>query len=98
MADVYGEEEVRQKLTSYPGWTLGDDGQLHKELTFKNFAQAMLFANAVGHLADSADHHPDLCVYGYKHLRISLMTHSAEGITSRDFALIDQIEALPRRE
>ncbi|HOA25760.1 MAG TPA: 4a-hydroxytetrahydrobiopterin dehydratase [Aggregatilineales bacterium] len=97
MAKVYERAEIEERLRSYPGWALGEDGQLHRELTFNNFAQAMLYASAVGHLAESADHHPDLFIHGYKHLRISLMTHSEKGITDRDFALIEQIEALPRR-
>lgn len=97
MAKVYDKTGIEQKLNDYPGWTLGEDGQLHRELTFKNFAQAMLYASAVGHLADTADHHPDLFVHSYKNLRISLMTHSEKGITDKDFDLIEQIDALPRR-
>jgi pterin-4a-carbinolamine dehydratase len=37
--------------------------------------QAMLFTNAVAHLAQVMDHHP-ICSFGYKHLSISLMTHA----------------------
>ena len=94
---VYGESEIHDRLGDYPGWTLGDDGQLHKEFILKNFSEVMLFANAIGHLAEVADHHPDLNIHSYKRLKISLMTHAAGGITDKDFALIEQIEALPRK-
>lgn len=97
MALTYTPEQIEEKLSDYPEWQLGEDGQLHREFTFKNFGQAMLFANAVGYLAESANHHPDLTIHSYKHVKINLMTHSEGGITNRDFALIGQIDALPRR-
>jgi 4a-hydroxytetrahydrobiopterin dehydratase len=95
---TYSADEIAAKLSSFPGWSLGDDGQLHREFTFKNFAQAMLFANAVGHLADTADHHPDILIHGYKHVTLSLMSHDVAAITDRDWGLVAQIESLPRRE
>lgn len=97
MAKTYTPDEINAKLKDFPGWTLGDDGQLHKEFTFKNFLQALTFANAVGHLADTANHHPDVSIYSYKHLRLDLMDHEADGISDKDFALIEQIDELPRR-
>lgn len=93
---TYTSEQIQGKLTDYPDWNLGEDGQLHREFTFKNFSQAMLFANAVGYLAESANHHPDLTIHSYKYVKISLMTHSEGGITDTDFALIGQIDALTR--
>lgn len=86
---------IQARLADHPRWTLGDDGQLHAEFTFKNFMQTMLFVNAIAHLAQVADHHPDLFIHAYKHVRVSVMTHSAGGITGKDFALIQQIDALP---
>jgi 4a-hydroxytetrahydrobiopterin dehydratase len=94
---IYTTEQIAEKLTAFPGWSPGEDGQLHKEFVFKNFAQAMLFAAAVGHLAEAADHHPDLFIHGYRHVAISLMTHSEGSITQKDFDLIARIEALPQR-
>lgn len=98
MATALSKAQVEDRLKGYTGWALADDGQLHKEYTFKDFAQAMLFAGAVGHLADAANHHPDLNIHDYKQVGISLMTHSEGGITERDFALIGQIDALPHRD
>lgn len=93
---TYDEAAIHTRLERYPDWRLADDGQLHAEYTFKNFRQALLFLNAIGHLAEVADHHPDLCLHDYKQLAIRLMTHSAGGITDKDFELIAQIEVLPR--
>jgi 4a-hydroxytetrahydrobiopterin dehydratase len=93
---TYTSAEVTDQLKDHPGWTLGSDGQLHADFTFKNFMQVMLFTNAVAHLAQVMDHHPDLFIHGYKHLSISLMTHSEGGITENDFRLVAQIDTLPR--
>ncbi len=95
MGTTYTEAEIKERLAEHPNWSLGDDGQLHAEFVFKNFSRAMLFASAVGLLAESANHHPDLFIHSYKHVRLSLMTHDQGGITERDFALIRQIDALP---
>lgn len=94
---TYSQAEIKKKLADYHGWSLGDDGQLHGEFVFKDFCQVMLFAAAVGHLAEAANHHPDLFIHSYRHLRISVFSHDAKGITDRDFRLIEQINALPMR-
>ena len=95
MTTPYDRAQIEAKLADFPDWQLGNDGQLHAEYTFKNFSRAMLFANAIGLLAEHADHHPDLFIHSYRHVKISLMTHSQNGITDKDFALIAQIDALP---
>jgi 4a-hydroxytetrahydrobiopterin dehydratase len=95
---VYNDAEIRLLLADHPDWSLANDGQLHAEFEFKNFALAILFANAIAHLAELNNHHPDICVHNYKYLSIRLMTHSEKGITDRDFNMIREIDALPRRQ
>lgn len=89
---------VRERLREFPAWSLSADGWLERDLTLKNFSRALLLVNAIGYLAEQLDHHPDLSLYDYKHLTIRLKTHAAGGITARDFALVEQIEALPQPE
>ncbi len=93
---TYTPDEIRQRLAGHPAWSLGDDGQLHARFTLKNFAQVMLFVNAIAYLAETANHHPDLLIHGWKNLSISLMTHDHQGITDLDFDLVAQIDTLPR--
>ena len=90
----YTTDEVIDRLSAHPGWALNESGKLTRTFTFKNFSGAMLFANAVGHLAEKANHHPDLFIHDYKNVTISVMTHDAGGITDRDFALIGEIDGL----
>ena len=96
MSQVLNSSEVSQELVAFPGWELGEDGQLHAEFTFKNFSQALLFVNAVGHLANALDHHPDILIHSYKQVRLSMISHDVGGITRRDFRLIKAISELPQ--
>ncbi len=47
--------------------------------------------NTVGHLAEAAFHHPDLSA-SYAFVIVKLMTHSAKGVTNKDFELALKIE------
>jgi 4a-hydroxytetrahydrobiopterin dehydratase len=40
------------------------------------------------------DHHPDLFVYGWNKLRITLSTHDQGGLTILDIQLAKKIDAL----
>ena len=47
--------------------------------------------NAVGHLAEAAWHHPDITA-SYAWVEVRLSTHTAKGITDKDFQLAKKIE------
>lgn len=65
-----------------------------RELTFADFAGAIAFVNRVAEAAEAANHHPDILVHGWKHVCLTLSTHSQGGLTDADFALAAQIDAL----
>ena len=97
MSETFSQSEIEKRLADHPGWEMGEDSQLHRDYTFQNFTQALLFANAIGHLAEALNHHPDILIHDYKHLRISMMSHDVQGITARDFKLLGLIDGLPQR-
>jgi 4a-hydroxytetrahydrobiopterin dehydratase len=72
------------------------DGEaLVRELKFDDFAQAMAYVNRVADLAEEVNHHPDILVHGWNHVRLTLTTHSAGGLTDNDYKMarkIDQIQ------
>ena len=78
------------------GWQLIEDGKaLKREFKFPDFYRAMSFVNAVAHIANVEDHHPDLeCGWGY--CRIRYQTHSIGGLHENDFICAAKIDALPR--
>ncbi len=53
----------------------------------------MLYVGAVAYLAEAANHHPDISI-GWNKVTLSLSTHSAGGLTVKDFALAEQISGL----
>ena len=75
-----------------PGWRLAL-GRLHLRVPTRNFATGLELVNAIGALAEEADHHPDVNLrYGSVH--VALSSHDAGGITERDIALAAQIDDL----
>jgi 4a-hydroxytetrahydrobiopterin dehydratase len=96
MADkehVYTEAEIPAKLAEQglSGWYL-EKGWIRRKYTTDGWPTTLMLVNAIGFLAEAAYHHPDLEVTWGK-LWVKLQTHSAGGITDKDFALAHQIEA-----
>jgi 4a-hydroxytetrahydrobiopterin dehydratase len=91
---VYTEAEVPAKVTEYglTGWYL-EDGWLRRKYSTAGWPVTLMLVNAIGYLAEAAWHHPDLSVSWGK-VWVKLKTHSAGGITDRDFALAKEIEAI----
>jgi 4a-hydroxytetrahydrobiopterin dehydratase len=65
---------------------------LRKEFTFKDFAEALAFVNTVAALAEEQNHHPDLLLYNYKHVRVTLSTHSEGKVTEVDYMMAELID------
>jgi 4a-hydroxytetrahydrobiopterin dehydratase len=89
-------DDVAARLASLPGWAI-QDGLLAKTYHVRSFAHGVLFIGAIGQLAEAANHHPDLSLQGYSRVTVSLTTHSAGGLTEKDFDLAAAIEALPHK-
>lgn len=86
------EKEILGSLQKLPGWTL-NAGALENNYELKDFKEALAFINQIGHLAEAANHHPELFnVFNKVNLR--LHTHDANGITEKDFDLARKISEL----
>jgi 4a-hydroxytetrahydrobiopterin dehydratase len=70
---------------------------LVRDYEFKDFAEAIAFVNRVAEAAEAANHHPDILVHGWNHVRLTLTTHSAGKLTDDDRAMADRIDGLPLR-
>jgi 4a-hydroxytetrahydrobiopterin dehydratase len=77
-----------------PQWQLLEDAKaIRREFKFKDFYRTMSFVNALAHIANIEDHHPDLEI-GYNYCRVRYSTHAVNGLSDNDFicaARIDQI-------
>ena len=86
--------KAEEYLKDTPGWSLsGDAKKITKTFTFKNFKEALGFANKVGDIAEAEGHHPDMLV-GWGKVHIELTTHAIGGLSENDFILAAKIDAL----
>lgn len=88
----YSNDEIHQKLKTYPNWTLAEDA-LERTFILTDFSAALALIVRIGLLAEQADHHPDLHNV-YNKVRVRLNTHDVGGITDKDFHLAKQINDL----
>lgn len=79
------ETEVRKRLSDLKGWNLVA-GKLHAEYKFKDFLSAFEFMKKLSKTINKLDHHPEWS-NSYNKVSITLVTHSAKGITELDFKL-----------
>src|SRR5258708_7602770 len=91
---TYSEAEISTKIQQLglAGWYL-EDGWLRRKYNTDGWPQTLMAVNAIGYLCEAAYHHADLAVT-YAKLWVKLQTHSAGGITDKDFEMARKIEDL----
>ena len=98
---TYSDAQIVERLQKIlPRWRY-EDGWIRRKYKTNSWKGTLMVVNAVGHLAEAAWHHPDLTV-SYAWVEVRLKTHSAKGITDKDFELARKIEEVvqwqPARE
>jgi 4a-hydroxytetrahydrobiopterin dehydratase len=86
-------DEVEAALEKLPGWTKDGDA-IRRQFVFDGFASAIAFVVRVGFDAEAADHHPDVLISNYKKVTLTFTTHSAGGLTKKDFAAAEKADAV----
>ncbi len=90
---TYPEEEIEARLKEQlPHWYY-EKGWIRRKYKTSGWKGTLMVVNAVGHLAEAAFHHPDLTV-SYAFVIVKLVTHSAKGVTNKDFELAAKIEEI----
>lgn len=87
-------EDFEQYLLQIKEWQVIDDVQLLREFRFENFKEALDFVNKVGKIAEKEGHHPDIYLYAWKKVRLTLTTHAIGGLSINDFVLASKIDLL----
>lgn len=92
--DPLTRDEAEELRKQAPEWGLVDDARkIERTFRFKNFREAQTFVNAVGDLAESEGHHPDI-TFGWGYATISLYTHKIKGLHENDFIMAAKIDRL----
>jgi 4a-hydroxytetrahydrobiopterin dehydratase len=89
---AFSESEIQERLKALSGWTY-ENGALRRSYQTDGWRGSLLVANAIAFLCETADHHADLTVTWPK-VGVALSTHSAGGITAKDFEVAGMIESL----
>lgn len=84
------ETDARLRELGLTEWRL-EDGWLRRKYNTDGWPTTLMLTNAIGFLCEAAYHHADLAITWGK-LWVKLKTHSAGGITDKDFALAQKIE------
>ena len=87
---TYDETQIALRLRDLPGWFY-EDKWIRRVYKTDGWPTTLMLVNAIGYLAEAAYHHPDLTVT-WGRVGVKLSTHSAGGITDKDFALARKIE------
>lgn len=95
---LLSEADLHAALMQLPEWTVeivAGVNQLARTYSFKNFAQAMSFTQAVGELAEEYGHHPALLTEWGK-VKVSWWTHKIRGLHENDVIMAAKTEQLFR--
>lgn len=88
------EWKILPSLALVPQWQSGA-GKISRTYEFKDFPAAIKFVETVAVIAEEAWHHPDIDIRWNK-VTLTLTTHAAGGLTEKDFALAQKIDAASR--
>src|SRR5260370_39520791 len=76
-------------------WVLTENAHaIRREFGFRDFYRTMSFVNALSHIANIEDHHPDLEV-GYNYCRVTFTTHAIRGLSAHAFVSAAKEDLIP---
>ncbi len=89
---VLTEKQIIAELNAAKDWERTGN-EIRRTVVCEDFVRAMGFVQSVALLAEKMNHHPDIDIRWNKVI-LALSTHSAGGLTEKDFELAKQINAL----
>jgi 4a-hydroxytetrahydrobiopterin dehydratase len=94
VAPLTPAQVVRLRKQLHKDWKIAEDFKsLKRSLKFKDFYRTMSFVNALAHIANTEDHHPDMEI-GYDYCRVTYSTHSIGGLSVNDFICAAKLDRL----
>ena len=87
---LLSREEAEYQAQFVSQWKLNENS-IERTLTFKDFRDAVDFVNRAADVAQSQDHHPDICIH-YNKVKLENPTHSLGGLTLDDFLLASALD------
>lgn len=84
--------EIEKHLKLVLNWQL-TNGSIEKNYRFRDFRGAIDFVNRIAEVAEMENHHPDILVWNWNNVKLTLTTHSVNGLSDRDFAFASKADA-----
>jgi 4a-hydroxytetrahydrobiopterin dehydratase len=88
----YTDAQIVERLGKLPGWARSDNA-IRRTYETDGWPITLMLVNALGFIAEAADHHPDLAV-SYRRVTVTLSTHSAGGVTAKDVELAEKFDEI----
>ncbi len=86
------DADLKTALSELKNWHIMQ-GELVRELTFKDYYRSIAFVNALAYIANAQDHHPDLSVH-YNRVQVRFSTHDVGGLSMNDLICAAKVDAL----
>jgi 4a-hydroxytetrahydrobiopterin dehydratase len=89
--------DIQLQLSEFNNWLVEFDSEngnglvLWRQYSFENFKGVKLALQVILNLADEEDHHPEV-TFGFNRLKVLWSTHSANGITNKDWACAAKLD------
>jgi 4a-hydroxytetrahydrobiopterin dehydratase len=84
-------DKIKNSLQDLKEWSYSNNS-IQKTFVLADFATAIALVVKIGIVAEKLDHHPDLFLHGWNKVTVTISTHSANGVTGKDFELAHKIE------
>lgn len=91
-----GAAEIAEYFKALEEWRVEGEKQLVKAYQGKDFAEALAFVNAIGEIAEAEGHHPDINLFNWNKVTLTLSTHAIGGLSMNDFILAAKIDEVRR--
>jgi 4a-hydroxytetrahydrobiopterin dehydratase len=93
MATVLTQDEIDAGLEDLHADWSGTTKGLQRSIEFAGFLTAVEFIGRLAPRAEAMDHHPDVDLR-WRRVDLSLATHSAGGVTAKDFELAAALDTI----
>jgi 4a-hydroxytetrahydrobiopterin dehydratase len=87
------DAEVDRALAAHPGWRR-EGTALVRELTLRDFDEAMRFLERVAEAAVDYGRRPDMCVSEYNRVRLAVANLHHAGFTLAEMRLLEKVNAI----
>lgn len=85
-----------RRKSGHPGWRRAGES-LIRELSFRDFDEAIAFVDRVAMAAEDHLRRPDMCILDFNRVRLTIRNPNGSGITSAELRLAEKVNAVIAR-